>query len=68
MEIFSVFFPGGLLQMEVVGSLGVYRTTSVESYVLFGWFALKGEGPGLDGVCSIYQGHIFVQKKGHLCL
>ena len=30
--------------------------------VLFGWFAYKIEGPGLDGVYSIYQGHLFFQK------
>ena len=30
--------------------------------VLFGWFAYKIEGPGLDGVYSIYQGHLFSKR------
>ena len=30
--------------------------------VLFGWFAYKIEGPGLEWGYSIYQGHLFFQK------
>ena len=29
---------------------------------MFFLVGLKIKGPGLDGVCSIYQGHLFVQK------
>ena len=39
-------------------------TTSIG--VLFGWFAYKIEGPGLDGVYSIYQGHLFFQQATYM--
>ena len=47
---------------------GTYGTPKPSDIgVLFGWFAYKIEGPGLDGVNSIYQGNPSIFPASHLC-
>ena len=51
-------FPAKLDRLERSAAIGV----------LFGWFALNTEGPGLPAGAIIYQGHLFSKTTYECCV